>query len=304
MEPQQIELLRQTIVAGNFELAAVGCDNRSDAATLSEQLGVPASADLRHALESEHESIDLLWLLAGQPLDEPIRDVIRRNRVRTITTEPRPQSLGDVATDPGLADLFTFVPQMAWSDGFMAARAMLEELGTVRCVSACFTGGPAEGSITARLYDALHAVTVFCGEAMGIHASTGSAAHEGDAHAHLWMSVNVTFPAGQSAALTVRRGDGPWNRRLIVLGDNGLIEIDDRSCHWLEDDAPASASPAPTAVGELIARQIHRMAERHERPDPPIAASKLLALCEAAKLSCRTGQVETPGRMIEALARI
>jgi len=304
MEPAQLELLRQTIRATGFELVGVGCDERSDANDLADALDVPASADLRHALERDHQSIDLLWLLAGSPLDDPIREVIRRTGMRTITSEPRPQSINDVARDPALADLFTFVPQMAFSDGFMAARALLEELGVVRCVNVSFTAPPAAGSLHARLYDALHVITTLCGDAMAVHAATGNSATEGDALPHQWLSANVMFPGGQAAVLTVRCGTGPWARRLIAIGDHGMLDIDDTTCRWLErSDEPDHRGPSVT-VGELVARQLRRMRQHHERLDPPVNASNLLALCEAAWLSCRTGQVEAPGRMIEAMTRI
>ena len=48
--------------------------------------------------------------------------------------------------------------------------------------------------------------------------------------------------------------------------------------------------------------QIKRLLGRLDATtEPPPDATRLLALCEAARLSCRTRQVETPQRMLEML---
>ena len=100
---------------------------------------------------------------------------------------------------------------------------------------------------------------------------------------------------------------GAWHRSVILLGDSGCLRITDSGSQWLGGEGePIESDPhaEPMTAGELIAK---RMKQIIERPAPaaeaPADALRILAMCEAARISARTGDGETPQKVLEALRK-
>jgi len=55
--------------------------------------------------------------------------------------------------------------------------------------------------------------------------------------------------------------------------------------------------------GLLIGEQLNRLIQQRDAQDPPPDHPHLIALCEAARLSCRTGEGETPTKVLEMMQR-
>ncbi len=86
---------------------------------------------------------------------------------------------------------------------------------------------------------------------------------------------------------------------MTIVGDHGALRFDDHSVEW--SDAEPGEIDTPPA--DLIARQLRRMLARLDVGEPSPAVDRILAWCEAARLSTRTGANEAPGSVMEMLTR-
>lgn len=298
IDQDQAALLRDVVALAGVELIAVGCTDATAARDLASELECAAVDDLRHGLEQYGSNADLVWLASRQAIDQSLHAVIARIGTSVLTNEPRPDSTAAVLKDPAFGELFTCAPLMALSEGACAGRAVLAECEPAHCLSIHMSCGDAVGSLRARLFDALHVSSWLCGEAVEINA----ASYVGD-NGRQWLTANVTFEVGRTAAITVHSGGGPWSRQVIVHGADGFVVMTDTTCRWFDSAVQQISEPAAaTNFGAQIAAQIRRMPSRRDQLDQPVEIVRVLALCDAALLSCRTRQVETPGRMLQALA--
>ena len=89
-------------------------------------------------------------------------------------------------------------------------------------------------------------------------------------------------------------------------GGGGRGGRHERGLAWIAPDGRTSdgnrgkRTPSP---GELVARQVRRLLEGRDRISPPPDTARILALCETARISARTGSPETPDKVIEMLKR-
>jgi hypothetical protein len=90
------------------------------------------------------------------------------------------------------------------------------------------------------------------------------------------MTVNLQFQH-QRVATMLLSDQATWNREILMLSDNHSIVVGD----------------GETNIAQLIADGIH------SRQTTSADAPRVLALCEAARLSCLTGASEQPSRVLE-----
>jgi predicted dehydrogenase len=211
--------------------------------------------------------------------------------------------------DPVEAQTARVVPLMRDSPGFRSALDAIAEFRRPECVNICFGAGSGESTLFARLFDASDVLHALCGEAEGIAASLAGALGVvpeslGRLHGHL--TANLRFTDTTSACLSVSDRAGSWFRMVTLVGEAGMLRITDGDCAWTD----ASGEPVDTgrsersfSPGELIGMQIARLLDRRDpgAVAPPRDVPNLLAMCEAARVSCRTGQVEAPQRMLQML---
>ena len=87
-----------------------------------------------------------------------------------------------------------------------------------------------------------------------------------------------------------------------LLHDVGMRELDYDRLYRLADPGPEHQRVYRKHV--LVGEQIVRLLEGIDHDDVPPNFARLLALCEAARLSCRTGQAESPSRMLAMLSHV
>ena len=90
------------------------------------------------------------------------------------------------------------------------------------------------------------------------------------------------------------------------MAEGGCLRLDDAGFEWTSQDGDILDSHREKKTlnpGQLIAIQTMRLLDKQSTSEPPPDNAKLLAVCEAARLSCRTGQGEAPRRMLEMLSR-
>ena len=285
----------------------MGSPDTAAGTRLSEALAADRAATLREAIL--RDDVDLLWLASPHEIDKDERRLLRKARVNTISSEPLPASAADVLADPNEAATAHFVPLMRQSPGFRAAADVFETFGE-RCAANIFLGcRPGQGTLFARLFDAMDLAEALCGSVEQVQAA-------------LWrppggvpntlrgltgtLTVNLRFRDDHCAGLTLSDCAGGWLRHIVLLGTHGCMRIDDGGFQWIAPDGrPVDAHRESRSMspGELVAHQVRRMLTTRAGTDPPPDTARLLALCEAARLSARTGGTETPDKVIEMLRR-
>lgn len=233
--------------------------------------------DLRAAIAGAvfegDEAIDLMLIAAphdfGADLSsdaEADRDAIRACRERGVvvaTFEPMPGSVmafarptagtpevaePDVEPDHAAA---VFVPRLRSSRSYRELSDTLEVFGAARVLQIEALCRPGEGSLGARLYDALDAVRGLLGDPESVHAVyCAPAAGDRSARdlptdslrdAHGTLSVNLQFPDGRCAHVLASDAAARWTRTVTLLGDgarpeSGMIRAGDEAFYWVGAD--------------------------------------------------------------------
>jgi hypothetical protein len=209
-----------------------------------------------------------------------------------------------------------FVP-LLWRVRSMAnTRDALSNLGIARTMSVSMRCGRSEGTLGARLYDAMQLVHAVMGVPETIDAAVVTLSGAGGVHmapADTLVSLqgeltaNLRFNSGRSATLSLSDRCGGWFRGGTIVGEHGCIRFDERGFEHIDpngavvDESPPKPKPgtrkkvveAPSA-GLMISDQIARMMDPRAALFEPFDEINVLAMCEAALLSARTGQGESP----------
>jgi len=306
-DDEQSKLLRDVIDAASLQPTAIGSDDDTVAADLASQFDIERVEDLRQAVQ--REDLDLIWLAGAAPVDADILQIIRKANARAVACEPAPASVHDLLHQPQLAGIVRFVPLMRRSPGYRPAMEVLNDFGRIECINVFLRSGQGQGTLLSRLYDAMDVTHQLCGPAETIMASLYSPfATVPNELAGLTghMTVNMRFADNRCACVAVSDRAGRWFQGITVLGEGGCLRIDHNSFQWIGHDGSTLDEHKDEGwhtPGDAIASELNRLLERREPIEPPVDSAILLALCEAALLSCRTGQGETPAKMLEMLRR-
>jgi hypothetical protein len=312
VERGQEKVVIDAVAAADLHLIGIGATATATADAMSLALAVPRVDDLRQAIL--REDADVLWLVAPERIEADERRLIREVGRPAISSEPRPVAVADLLMNPEEATTAHFVPLFRRSPGYRGAMDLIEEFGRPQCaaVEFCSTGG--EGTLFARLFDAVDAVEALCGPAETIDAALAGAPGAAGAvpesleHLHGHLTASIRFADDCCAALVASDAAGAWRRRLTLLSRAGRLTITDAGSAFISADGRRIESHPdddPLSPGALIGMQIMRLLEHRDASATalPPDTTRLLALCEAARLSCRTGQGETPARLLEMLSK-
>jgi len=307
-EPHQAALIRETVACAEVELVGATASSAANLARLCEALDVEPVTDLRQALQQD--ACDVIWLAAAQRLQQSEREFIRQQDIPAISTEPHPTPGSPEAPNPGEnATALQFVPLMRRSPGFLAARSLLDVFGPAESVNIVMSSSEGQGTLFARLFDAVDVVQTLLGECESIDAAlTGPlpAAPETLLGLHGHLTANIRCTNDRSAALALSNVAGRWRRSITLYARNACLVITDGGFRWTDGSGEIvdeSKSAGNLRASALIAAHLRRFLDRVDTSEPPSDDATLLALCEAARLSCRTEASETPGRMIEMMRR-
>lgn len=311
--PEQETLLRDAIREAELELLAVGSDTPDGTGALSQMFQVERLGDLRQVIR--RTDVDLLWLASPAPIEEAERRLIREMDFLTISSEPRPGDIATLAIHPDDVAPEVFMPLMRRSESFQSALQILETHSPPQGILLSFRSRVGEGTLFARLFDAMDLIDQLCGEVESVSATLAESGlsvttarppiPETLMNLRGHMSLNVHFGDNRCASALLSNCTDSWYRSVTMLTDDGSLHLTDSGCGWSGDDGEIHEyAPTPVSAGVLVGRQIKRLRENLKHPDPPPNYPRLLALCEAARLSCRTGQSESPSRMLAMLSHV
>jgi len=269
------------------------------------QLGADRLHDIRRAIVEGPE--DVILILTPTSVDARTLRTARSRHI--VSTEPLPCSALTLRQE-GWLDIgseFRLAAGMRFWRGIDEAAVALAEIGRPPMVVARSTSAPHESTLGARLFDAADAIVSLMGEPTVAFASwspAGQPIPESLASLSGSMSVTLAFADGRSAGI-IASDRASWTRSVELLSPRGGIYLSDRAMVWndpsgfardrWDDPAPASAWPAADALATGV-----RVAIESQSQASPTSLASVLALCQAALLSVRTGQAES----IETLRRL
>lgn len=305
-DAEQQALVREVLDVGRFQPVGIGSDSSVGASGLSSALDIERIGDLRQGMQQL--DADLVWIAAPIALDSDTIRLIGSIERKVLTSIPQSALLREESAAIKEQSLVRTGPLMRHSPGLRAATDALAETGPVEAVHVCFRSRASESTLFSRLFDAMDVVESLCGEADMIDAGlagTSSAVPESAHGLHGHVTAHLRFPDHRSASVFVSDRSGEWFRGVTIMAEGGCLRITDEQMAWIarqeggvDASEPVDLQPAPAT---LIADAIQRWHGGREHTDPPLDLAQLLAMCEATRLSCRTGEGEAPRTMLRML---
>ncbi len=206
-----------------------------------------------------------------------------------------------------------------WTSSVKAALDVAEQLGPVRSMSIESIGPAWAGTLGARVADALDLAMLFLGEPESVDAAFDSPSEgglrpaSGDTLRDLRgdLTANLRFGGGRSAVVFASSEAGQPRVRATLIAAKGRVSIGSGGFEWIHTDgtvvesptAAATSADALTTFAGAIADQLLRLntpgAEHDMRSGASAGnAATMLAMAQAALLSCRTGEAESPATML------
>ena len=201
-----------------------------------------------------------------------------------------------------------FLPALTHAPGYLQAANPHEVLGEHRLIVVEHRGPERTSSLFARLFDAWHSVLEFAALPESIDASlAGPLRPITDDLRRLSgrMAAHARLPDGGTAVVVAGDRAAEPRRRLHVAGGEVELHVTDTSydLRRIGGDVLDRAEPAGSTVyADLIARQWRRLLDRPDLADasiPPHRDAEALSCCMACLLSARTGQPESPRKLME-----
>ena len=301
----------------------VGGPPVAEVSQLAKELSCDAHDDLRkmcidrpatYLLLATHQGVtpDDLHALADQgttvltlePIASDLQGLSASDALGGVTSIP---GAGVPGTDmPGR---IVQVPTFGQSPGFLAAAAPNELLGDRRLVSFTSEGRPGHGSLFTRLYDAWLTVMGYALLPEMIDASlVGPLDEVPETLVELTgsLAIHARMPGTQAALLEVSDCAAVTGRVLRVQGDGASLRITDTD-YCLHNPSgevldQTGGDGIPAGFPDMLAHQWRRLL------DSPAGARlgmhtqqrrDAMACCLACLLSIRTGQPESPGKILE-----
>ncbi len=273
--PEQEKLVKEVVKEAKLNLIAVGTTNQSDLPALSETLKVETCSDIRSLATTYDNSI--FWIAEPQAYEVSLCELLRHRAAATVTTTPLSGTIDELVNEADKSSAAKFIPLMRRSASYGEAQDDIEQFGQPISAHCTMTCSSVEGTLWSRLFDAMDFIHGLFGPPVIVQAFLHSSRvpdEPSDLRGH--MTVNLQFQHNRVATLLLS-DQSNWKRELQIIGE-------DHSLTFGDGDA---------AIAKLIADGIHSTEATSAN------APRVLALCEAARLSCLTGSPEQPSRVIE-----
>jgi hypothetical protein len=326
MAPDQLPLVRQVADAAELSVIAAGATGRGLSQSVASELACKPLDDLRAALAST--DADLFWIASPGSFgvgtsgnDATAVAEAHARGVKIATLEPIPAAALDLVGGGWLegavrpVDVLRFIPRARLSEPFRGATDVLDHFGQIRSMGIEMWSAASECSMGAGLYAALELILALMGEPETIDAACATPSAGQKVHAlpgetlrdlHGDLTANIRLADGRAAALYISDQAGRWDRTITMLGAAGRIRIHDDGFEWIGADGklldhsrppkkrPKDSPPPPPHAVTAIADSLSRLIDPAV-PDPgPSNHAAILAMGQAALLSARTGQGESP----------
>lgn len=275
INPSQEALLKAVVKEAKLKLVAVGSSNKDDGAALSATLKVERCDDIR-TMATQFDDAFFLIGEAGA-YEHSLCELLQHRTKPTITITPLSGEIDLLMHEAGKTPAAKFVPLMRRSIGFGQILDETDQFGMPAAAHCTVLCSPHEGTLWSRLFDAMDFVDHYLGAPDLVHAfhSGGNIPDEPNKlRGH--MTVQLRF-GDQRCATLFLSDQSSWKREVLVLSDNHSVTVDD----------------GDVSLASLIAAGFSEEQTQHTADAP-----RILALCEAARLSCLTGNSEQPSKVL------
>jgi len=286
-------------------------------------------SDLRQALTSSDAAFVLIAAplsagAVGDPVEEEreLLGLLRSKERAAATLEPLPGAASRAPADGATAGgLPAIVPLLRDAPVMRAAMEAFEPFGPARTLTISMRSGAGHGSLAARLVDAALLVQTMLGEPESIDASvvtpvSASGVHEAPptslARLHGDLTANIRFAGARAASLSLSDRAGRWFRGLTLIGEKGCLRLDESGFDLTDPDGAVvdstkvegtkrpkgEAESVDGAAAGAIAEAVVRLLDARAQAAAPVDLAGVLAIGEAALLSARTGQGESPSTIL------
>ena len=311
----------------------VGGPRSGDVDALARRLDCPHMDDLRQMLMDRPGALLLLGATAGADPQDIASAVTQGSLV--LALEPPAATLGQVplidtqsepsGTSSAPADgtevsdargRIVTAPAFERSAGWIGAADPLEILGAPESVSFASFGQSADCSLFARLMDAWRSVLPLCDLPLSIDASlSGPLGRPPEDLRGLTghVAAHGRLPDGGSVLMQASDRAGNHLRVLHVISTRGRLAVTDlrydlcdATGNMMDQMLPAVE---PVAFVDLVADHCRQVLREARAPDPHAATHfgqlelSALACCQACLLSARTGEPESPAKLMELQRR-
>jgi len=272
--PEQVELVKKVTKLAKLKLVAVGTTNQSDLPKVGNALKVATCSDIRTLAATYDDAI--LWIAEPQSYEVSLCELLRRRTTQTVTTTPLSGSMDELVEEAGKTPAAKFIPLMRRSASYGEATDDIEQFGLAISAQCTMTCSSIEGTLWSRLFDAMDFINGLFGTPELVQAflhSSNIPEEPSDLRGH--MTVNLQFQK-QRVATMLLSDQSTWKRETLMISENHSISIGDHE------------TTLPQLIADGISSCETTMAD----------APRVLALCEAARLSCLTGAAEQPSRVL------
>ena len=279
--PQQESLLKAVAKEAKLKLIAVGSTNKDAAISLSASLKVDRCDDIRSM--ATHYDEALFLIAEAGAYEQTLCELLRHRSKSTLTTTPLAGEIDTLIAEAGRVPAAKFVPLMRRSIGFGQILDETDQFGMPAAAHCTVLCAPHEGTLWSRLFDAMDFVDHYLGTPDLMHAfHSGGKVPDEPSNLRGHMTVQLRF-GDQRCATLLLSDQASWKREVLVLGDEHSLTVDDGKAS-LASLVAAGFTDTPA-----------------DQPVQTADAPRILALCEAARLSCLTGNSEQPSRVLEML---
>ncbi|MFN9131209.1 MAG: hypothetical protein ACK5XO_00820 [Phycisphaerales bacterium] len=268
-------------------------------------------------------------LLSLDPLPASLLSLGERDAGQGAAVVAGPEGLGSIgdtaASDPAIAGWSMPLGLCRLSPALGQVLTLMESFGPVRTLAVQCLATPAEGTLGARVFDAMDIVHALLGQPetidaayigvhdRGLHPLPGE--HLGGLHGDL--TANLRFAGGRAAAVVCSDRAGRFEHLLTIIGPGGRIRVFNDGFEWtdargrkIDESRRAGArrtstlrkpaidqSDTPSPGASVIVEQVQRVMDLGAAAlggTPIVRYPEVLAMAQAALLSARTGEGERP----------
>jgi predicted dehydrogenase len=309
------------MMGGHVRPIALGSPKSNAASEWARQLDIPMFDDLRQMLVQHPSAFVLLASLNGVSPDDLPMAVAQGSKVIAIdpigaTVAEHAQAYKIVKPADGITvppGRIVHAPAFDRSAGFLASAAPHDALGEHRAVQMTHAGSAASGSMFFRLFDAWISVLDFIDlpERIDAELSTvksGSGVPDDPRLLTGRLTAHARLPGVGSAGVLVSDQAAELTRRLTVVGDQAQLVITAGGYELTETAGKVvdhlDCDREPGYLDQLAAQWRRLIDQRTPPPEHRATREQhALACCHACLLSARTGEPESPQRMMD-LARV
>ncbi|MDZ4832075.1 MAG: hypothetical protein SGJ09_18005 [Phycisphaerae bacterium] len=286
-----------------WNLTSVGGERRAAAAAWASRTGAAEAGSARELARPEISTVLVLGSDAVSE-DDDLRFLLEGERTVVLAASGALTLATAIALGDRLGRVVT-VPALASSQCWRVAQPLIEELcadGPVSSVSLRYRARTGERSVDALLVDACDICVRLLPAVESVVALGRNAADSTDVRS---LSALVRASSGATATIDLADGGG-WLRECELLGAGGRVRLSDTSIERWDRSGERTEFLSVAGPNDVVHASIEALRtvalSRPGRADPERMLAPL-ALAEAAKLSVRTGNHESPDRVCELARR-